>query len=301
MTGFSLVLILGIVVLLVAWPRLLRVAREAAQGAAEDPGDGAVVRWYVFIVLIALIYGVWAVRFFWHSLPRGEYGFGGLIFMIMAIPVFMIGMAAASGILLFVGRFVGRRGRLVAAGLAALVLMVGFLMPMHRDSLAEERKARASDVAWFEANLAEGRALMATVDHAPPGVVPDILEVTRGGLSIDVRNLSKARLTVNVLLVIPRDRQWERCSLGVEARNCTAEAGACSYQLGKDGSEQITNPVVYNPNPVLEPGQLKSFRDICGARFDRAPMEFRITDKNRSRLVFQSDSAFVPDQPQLWK
>lgn len=302
MTGWSLILGLVALALLVNLPKLLGWAREAAaeggyHGADGDdrPGD----LWYLIVWVVSLGYGVWAVRYMWQSIPKGELGWGGLIYLMLAIPVFAMGMGAAGGVMIFLIRHLGSRGRLAGllGGIALLILGLG--IPMAQQASQAGRDRLGKERADFESRLAMSLASMDQIDHAPPGVVPDILAVAQDAHSVDVRNVGGDTLLVSVLRVLPRGRQWDRCWLGVQVRNCTPEAESCSYQLAKDGSRQVSPGYVKNHRPVLKPGMINFFRNECEPRFKDAPLEFRLTDQATGEKVFMSDSAFVPDLPRL--
>ena len=67
-------------------------------------------------------FGVWAVRVYWKSVPQGDYSFGGFVFMLLAIFVFAIATGMAISLLAFVGKSLGKWGRLTAVTLSLVFL-----------------------------------------------------------------------------------------------------------------------------------------------------------------------------------
>jgi hypothetical protein len=262
----------AIAITVIAGGALLRYGKP---GNARDNAADASALWQWFIFLAAVGFGFWAALVYLRAAAGGDPGFGGLVHIAVAAGVLTLAVLATSGLLLLLGRFVQGKGRIAIAGMVSLVLGTGFLYPIAVEGSLHRRAADARRVAQFEAELAAMQARMKDTPHAPPGTVPEQLEVRRTGDTVQVTNRSKSYLVVNVIQVVPRGRQFERCW-------ATAKGGAI--------------------HPKLWPGDSNAFTLRCPSHFADAPLEFRVWDEAYGgRFVFKSDSAFVPDEPKLWK
>lgn len=310
MSALGLLSLIGIVVVIVLMGRMLR---GGPAGEDDEDADEAAAMpslpWKFFVNLLCVLCGAWAVREYWHHLPKGEAGMGGVAYMIVAIPVFMLG-AIAAGALFDIGeRLSDGRLRLPIAALLTIGLIFGFFQPIRHQAQRAERQARFDAEAAFEANLKSNQKLMETVAHAPPGAVPEMLKAVRDGNGVDITNVGSERLRVSLRLIVPRGRQWERCWLSVRVPNCSSVESGCAYQLGKDGSQIPLETDSGVTQPLFEPGQTRRFEISCEDRFEAAPLEFDVSEAPLNfgrpssapeRLLFRSDSAFVPDYPKLW-
>jgi hypothetical protein len=285
MTGGTIMLMMLAVVLLTQGPRLWQWASESA----ANRGAAAAV-WHVLAWLMSLAFGVWAVRVMWHSIPKGELGWGGLLYLLLAIPVFALGMAVSLAVML---PLIGRIGAGPTLSLALALLAHGLIGPMREESRQEATEQRARDLAAFEHNLEQNRIAMEKTDHAPPGEVPDILEVSKGGWTIDVTNLESRPLRVSVAQVTPYGRQWHRCWLYAEVPECAGGRISCENFVGQPSGRTT------DTRPVLRSGQTLGYRLECPKGFEHAKFEFRVSEPQSGKPLFQSDSAFVPDVPDL--
>lgn len=199
-----------------------------------------------------------------------------------------------------IGRAVGGRGRLIVSAILLGVLYVTLVTPMNRQSEAEKKEKDAR----FEAKLEDNMRLMNTIAHAPPGVVPGMLDVRKDADGLNISNISDKKLWVKVALVVPYGRTYSRCSAWAED-----QAKSCDTQMGKDGTETTRQCRNIRP-PELAPGQTARFSHTgCPASFEQGWLEFKVSDSissttrvkdkivvlSEDHLVFQSDSAFVPD------
>lgn len=301
MDFMTLFIVGGAVLALVYGFKAVRFAKGQAASQGEDDSDPLVVGWYLLLIPLGIGYGFWAARTYLRSLPAADYGFGGIAFLLVALGVFALAFGASAAILGLIGKNLGTQGRAgVLAGAVAL-LVAGLGVPMQKQAQQAAVKASNDELAHFESNYANMQATMKDIAHAPPGVAPGFLAVQREGESLRVVNNATATYIISAMFILPRDRQWERCWAGVEAANCAADAGSCSYQLAKDGTKVPSPGTVRNTQPRFLPGDSKTFTSACGPRFAGAPYELRVYDPFTSKYVFKSDSGFVPDVPQLWK
>ena len=262
----------AIALAVIAGGALLRYGKP---GNRRHNAADAAALWQWFIFLAATGFGFWAASVYLQAAAGGDPGFGGLVHIVVAAGVLTLAVLVTGGVLLLLGRFVRDKGRLAIAGLVSLVLGGGFLYPRFVEGSVRRSAADAQRVAQFEAELAAMRTKMKDIPHAPPGTVPEQLEVRRVGDMVQVTNRSKGYLVVNVVQVVPRGRQFERCW-------ATAKGGAI--------------------HPKLWPGDSNAFTLQCPRHFADAPLEFRVWDEAYGgRFVFKSDSAFVPDEPKLWR
>ena len=266
-----------------------------------DARDLAALGWSGVMHLIGFCFGAWAVRGYWGSIPHSDIGMSGLFYFALAFVLFFVASGIAVALLLLVTKPMGNAGRLGIIGCALLVLWIGFIKPLRQTPEISDTKPDADKIADFQANLIRLQKEMAVIPHAPPGVVPEMLGYQRDGNTIHITNRGQTRLTVSLALVLRRGPQWERCWGGVEAKNCSAEARSCQYRQTRDGGKVIDTVMVWNNRPRLEPGQSKAFLVNCGIRFADAPVEFLVLNEEEKRYTFKSDSAFVPDFPELWK
>lgn len=126
MSGLFLMLLLGAIVLAMIFPRLWHWATVRAEWGGRH-GETIGAFWFVLAWLISLGYGAWAVHLMWQAIPRGELGWGGLIYLILAIPVFAIGMVAALWIQV---RLIRGLGGMLAMIAAMSVLAAVFILPL---------------------------------------------------------------------------------------------------------------------------------------------------------------------------
>lgn len=301
MDFMTLFVVGGAVLAIVYGFKAIRFAKRQAASHGEDDSDPLVVGWYLLLIPLGIGYGFWAARAYLRSLPAGDYSFGGIAFLLIALGVFALAFGASATILGLIGRNLETKGRAGVLAGAVAVLAAGLVVPMQKQAQQAAVMASKDELAHFESNYANMQATMKDIAHAPPDVAPAFLTVHRDGESLRVVNNATATYIISAMFILPRGRQWERCWAGVEAANCSADAGTCSYQLAKDGTKVPSPGTVRNTQPRFLPGDSKTFTAACGPRFERAPYELRVYDPLASKYVFKSDSGFVPDAPQLWK
>lgn len=284
--------LVGIITLVVLVPRLRQAINKAKDIGLE--GGLTILAWSAFTMVAGVGFGVWGVRAYWQAIPPGDYSMGGMIFLLLVIPVFIFAFAGGGGLLTLIGTALGSGGRLIAAAITVGLLYAQVVLPIQRESAADRRKEDARTLAHFESNLSSSEALKSKIRHAPPGFVPDMLEMQRDKNGIHVTNVGDKDLVVNVLLVVPNGRQFDRCWTSVD------EEMKCGYSIARDGTQK---PMYCgNPHPKLAPGQTKTFVDgKCDKRFVNALLEYRVRDVRGDRELFRSDSGFVPDDPKLGK
>jgi hypothetical protein len=134
---------------------------------------------------------------------------------------------------------------------------------------AAERSEAAEREAWIAA-LAENPN-----GHGPPGVVPPMLTVVDDGRGATVTNGTQEWLTVALARVLQDVQgEWRACPL------LTVGEVSAYYRFS------------------IGPGRTARYAPVpdCAARFEGAPLEYRVGDPVRNATGWWSDTAFaVPD------
>jgi len=273
-----------------------------AENQQEDHGDPSVVAWYFFLLIVSFAGGGVAVAY-WSSIPYsgGSSASPGLAVIVMLV-VFIFGGGIATGILMLFDAVLGRRFRM---GIGLFLLLVLAVIYFFRDHMVSVRPLER-DWVVFQAEKEKLQALKTDIPHAPPGVVPEMLEMRQDGDLIHVANKNtRGFLGVSVLLVTPRGEQFDRCWGAVE-----------QLWVGTPKDASRADSVVQSARdryPTIPAGHGATFSmGHCGKAYAAALPEFRVTDPEltawneaerqfEEKVVFWSDSAFVPDYPQLGK
>ena len=284
MTGVTIMLMMLGAVILGMGPRIWQWASHSA----GDRGPAAAF-WHLVAWLMALGFGAWAVRAASQAIPAGDPGWGGIFYLLLAIPVFGLGMAAAIRVML---PLIARIGAGPTLSLALVVLTYGLIEPMRAASGQEAAERRTRDLAAFEHNLEQNRLQLASVAHAPPDQVPAFLDISTGTSSIEVTNRESRPLRISIARVLPHGRQWRRCWLAVPPVPCSEGSADCDGR----GIQASRNA---DTRPVLAAGETRTFVMDCPDNFGSGRLEFRASEPDSGRPLFQSDSAFVPDVPDL--
>lgn len=302
MTIGNFVAIAVLLGLFVAGFKMWQHARAQAEEAGDDPNSPLAIGWQVFILAGAAGIGLMAGRAYLLSIPKGDHGFGGILYLLIAGVIVLVAFGAAAWGLGVAGRDQAPKERLlIGLGVTALVV-AGLVWPMMQANRQQAAERAAQGVRDEQQKRADAQLRMAQTPHAPVGEVPPQLEVQREGQAVVIGNRSGARLEMQVQLVLPREGgAYERCALGVEAINCGPEAGSCTYSLAKDGTKVVPQTKVRNTVPQLAPGEKKTFTHACEPRFASAALEYRLYDIDAKKSAFQSASAFAPNAAPLRK
>lgn len=214
------------------------------------------------------------------SAVRGEMGFGGVAFLLVALVVAVIGGGVFAAVAAAQGARLKRRALVLAGGVACILLL--FVLPMqrsavqqHQEALEREERGReaqqeldARTTEWREALRADGR-------HGPPGTVPPMLRVEDDGERVQVTNAMSSALTV----ALARVREDGAAPGGVSA---------CAMRTrGRHGGNYYWYALAAGETAVFEP-----LTPACAERFRGAPVEYRV-GRAPGEQGWWSDSAFA--------
>lgn len=158
--------------------------------------------WYVFSTLASFGLGAWATRAYWRSFSHGgDYGFGGLIYVILAAAIFFIVSVIALFILILIGRKISDHARLVLAASIIATLWIGYIIPL-RDTIQEGRQREIAQTQKTQ-----------PANHAPVGIVPEGLVIRWDAQRLQVTNHYPLRVVVVIAKAMKMDGQWKRCEL----------------------------------------------------------------------------------------
>ena len=143
--------------------------------------------------------------------------------------------------------------------------------PITHIEFDENNKKVGLTSAQYEAReKARRETEMAKVAHAPDGVAPPGLELTRDGNSLKIVSLSNQRLSVEVYLAYEQiEGLWLRCRM-----------------VGSEGAASYRYFLKFGDSHTLLPQDCKE-KILDGGNY-----EFQVWDMDKSAYIFKSDSAF---------
>lgn len=296
MTGWILAAVLGCIVLAVFVSQGSKLQASLARS-----GRSVGIAWILVSMVIGLGVGTMAARWYWQTIPKGDFSFGGMVFGLFALGVFFLGCGVGVAVVLWARTALGPAGRMAIVGGLLVALVAGLLLPMQHEATQAKIRNSEMELAQFESNLANLQATLATIPHAPPDVVPPMLAVQRQGNDLLVTNNSAQVIRLRVALVLPQGPQWERCNAGVDMP-CTMTSGGCPSAMTKEGTRVlVTTARSIELDPLIRTAASKTFTARCDARFTGAQVEYHVQHPGDYHTLFKSESAFVPDHPQLWR
>ena len=275
--------------------RILGAVNELAQINGEDDGEALTYVWYLFVMLASIGVGVWAARLFMHSIPAGDHGMGGMVFVLLDIFIFFLGFAVSVTLMAKAAIAMQKNGRPVVGVAVIVFLFVGLYLPMHRESLAESREKDEAQHARQMAAAAPKQT--ENLPFVVPVSVPEMLEITRDGDAYSVKNRSGGELSVSLALVLFHDKLLDRCWARVELGECEPGSTTCPNQAssGVPGVPDANAPGL-DTHPVLLAGEARLFATShCDPRFAEGMLEYYVWNNAEQRFLFRSETTLIPD------
>jgi hypothetical protein len=277
--------------------KFLNSAHELAQANKEDDGDVLTKVWYVFVMIAGVGFGVWAARWYLHSIPHGDYSMGGMIFLLIDMFVFALGYGVGVTLMAWTAKAMSSKGRPIVALAATGFLFVALYLPMHEASRAEDQKRDESRRASQLAAVEVVQEQTAQLPFVVPTSVPEMLEIKREGDAYRVRNRSGDELAVSFALALFHGKLLDRCWAGVKAQNCEPGSVSCTQQTpsGIPGVPDAGANSI-DIHPVLAAGEARIFViSHCEPRFADGMLDYYVWSSAEKRFRFRSESALIPD------
>jgi hypothetical protein len=156
----------------------------------------------------------------------------------------------------------------------------------------EEKPERvATDLAkkWKKVILHD--QIINDVSHGPPGTIPEGLHAKREGIEVELLNTRQESVQVNawVTYVLPSGKKVI-CKFFPPNGTKYANNGNRHYEYGPiiRSGEAVTLRIRHPAN---------EFYEACYAQARTAPLELAVSTADRTRLLFMTDTAFLPAPP----
>lgn len=281
-----------------------RVAHTATSAASASSAEKWTPGWLVvqvFVLPASILFGIVVTRWVWATqLPKGDLGYGGFLFVLLGMFLFLALAGVAHGVLTLAA--------LRLHYLPRLCLLVGVLSATYYGFQIQERvepdrppvrtqKAPAAATTREAAMRQEmdlgleptrrpelpapqssphlQESVDKVLDHAPPGTVPPMLEMNRESGAMRVVNHATHFVDLRMASVHNPSGTWERC-----------------HWLAPITASR------FSPTDVsvrLNAGESRLFNldETCQDRFSDGALEFVVRD-GKGTVLFKSDSAFYP-------
>lgn len=277
--------------------RFLGMAHEIAQINQEEDSDALTQVWYVFVMIASCGIGFWAARWYMHSMPAGDFGMGGMVFVLIDIIIFFVGFGVGATFMTKLALAMKNRGRPIMAVVVSIFLFFALYWPMHKDSLAESQKQEESRRAVQMAATENVNKEAEKLPFVVPVAVPEMLEITREGDAYRIQNRSGGELSVSFALVLFHDKLLDRCWARVELGECTADSTICALPASSSvPSVPDAGATTIDTHPVLAAGEAKVFAiSHCDPRFADGMLEYYVWNNAEQRFLFRSETTLIPD------